>query len=73
MIQIQNLTKQYGSVCATDITELSIEKGEIIGLVGNNGAGKTTMFSLILDLIKPDRFSYTRGIFRIHSRAPWME
>ncbi|MBC8005464.1 MAG: ABC transporter ATP-binding protein, partial [Verrucomicrobia bacterium] len=51
MIQIQNLIKAYNKEIVLNIPELTIEKGEIFGLVGNNGAGKTTMFNLILDLI----------------------
>ena len=53
MIQIQNLTKVYGSQTVLNIPELTIVKGESFGLVGNNGAGKTTMFRCILDLIRP--------------------
>lgn len=52
MIQIRNVVKNYGSVTALNVEELVINKGETIGLVGNNGAGKTTMFSAMLDLIK---------------------
>ena len=51
MIQIQNLIKAYNKEIVLNIPELTIEKGEIFGLVGNNGAGKTTMFNIILDLI----------------------
>ncbi len=51
MIQIQNLIKAYNKEIVLNIPELTIEKGEIFGLVGNNGAGKTTMFNLVLDLI----------------------
>lgn len=51
MIQIQNLIKAYHKEIVLNIPELTIEKGEIFGLVGNNGAGKTTMFNLVLDLI----------------------
>lgn len=54
MIEIRELSKTYGKTIATDITHLEIVKGERVGLVGNNGAGKTTMISLMLDLIKPD-------------------
>jgi len=54
VIKIENLSKRYGNVIATDIPSLQIDEGEIIGLVGNNGAGKTTLFSLIMDLIKAD-------------------
>lgn len=52
MIQIENLTKKYGADTVLDIPQLEIPKAECFGLVGNNGAGKTTMFRLILDLIK---------------------
>jgi ABC-2 type transport system ATP-binding protein len=51
MIQIENLIKAYNKEIVLNIPELTIEKGEIFGLVGNNGAGKTTMFNIILDLI----------------------
>lgn len=53
MIEIVNLQKAYGKNVALSITELHIKEKEFIGLVGNNGAGKTTMLSLILDLIEP--------------------
>jgi len=51
MIQIENLIKAYNKEIVLNIPELTIEKGEIFGLVGNNGAGKTTMFNIVLDLI----------------------
>lgn len=53
MISIDNLTKLYGDFSALNIETLKIEKGESFGLVGNNGAGKTTMFRSMLDLIQP--------------------
>ena len=53
MITIKDLSKVYSDVTVLDIKELYIGKGESFGLVGNNGAGKTTMFRLILDLIRP--------------------
>lgn len=52
MIEVKNLKKNYGKTTVLDIAELTIQKGEAFGLVGNNGAGKTTFFRLILDLIK---------------------
>ncbi|HHU97595.1 MAG: ABC transporter ATP-binding protein [Bacteroidota bacterium] len=51
MIQATNLTKVYGGITVLDIPHISIANGESFGLVGNNGAGKTTFFRLILDLI----------------------
>lgn len=59
-IEIQDLSKNYpgggeeGPQKVLDVPELSIPKGESAGLVGNNGAGKTTMYRCLLDLIKPD-------------------
>lgn len=53
MIEVKGLKKSYGSTEVLNIEELSIPKGQSFGLVGNNGAGKTTFFRLILDLIKP--------------------
>jgi ABC-2 type transport system ATP-binding protein len=54
MIEIRNLTKVYGKQTVLNIPELNISKGESFGLVGNNGAGKTTMFRCVLDLIRPN-------------------
>lgn len=51
MITMNNLTKVYGSQTVLNIPDLTIDKGQSFGLVGNNGAGKTTMFSTVLDLI----------------------
>jgi ABC-2 type transport system ATP-binding protein len=52
MIEAVNLTKLYNGVTVLNIPQLRIGKGESFGLVGNNGAGKTTFFSLLLDIIK---------------------
>jgi ABC-2 type transport system ATP-binding protein len=53
MIQVQNLQKIYNGVPVLNIESLEIPKGQSFGLVGNNGAGKTTFFCLLLDLIQP--------------------
>jgi ABC-2 type transport system ATP-binding protein len=52
MIEAHNLTKIYGSTTVLSIPEITFRAGESFGLVGNNGAGKTTFFRLILDLIR---------------------
>lgn len=57
MIRINQLQKHFGDKTAVDIPDLFIGRGEIIGLVGNNGAGKTTFFRLMLDLLKADHGS----------------
>ncbi len=53
MIQVTNLQKSYNGITVLNIPNLSIQNAESFGLVGNNGAGKTTFFRLILDLIEP--------------------
>jgi len=52
MITVKNLQKNYNGICVLDIPDLNIPDGQSFGLVGNNGAGKTTFFRLILDLIE---------------------
>ena len=52
MIEAKDLTKAYNQNVVLNIPQLMIPKGESFGLVGNNGAGKTTFFRLILDLIR---------------------
>jgi ABC-2 type transport system ATP-binding protein len=67
MISLKDLFKKFGSTIAVDIDSLSINRGDIIGLVGNNGAGKTTLLRLMLDLLKPDRgevFSKTKPVYQ---------
>lgn len=53
MITVSNLSKKYNADPVLNIENLEIPKGQSFGLVGNNGAGKTTFFSLLLDLIQP--------------------
>ncbi|MCR5313056.1 MAG: ABC transporter ATP-binding protein [Bacteroidaceae bacterium] len=53
-LELSNIKKSFGDKVALDVDNYIVNEGEVIGLVGNNGAGKTTMFRVILDLIKPD-------------------
>src|SRR3989339_66678 len=53
MIQLTNVTKQFGQTHAVDGISFQAKKGEIIGFLGPNGAGKTTTMRLILGLLKP--------------------
>ena len=55
MIKIDNLVKRYGDVLALDHLNLEIHEGEIFGLLGPNGSGKTTAINCILSLLKYDR------------------
>lgn len=51
---IKNLTKTFGKTTAIDNLSLNIEKGKITGLIGADGAGKTTLIRLIIGLLLPD-------------------
>ena len=53
MIETTQLSKKYGKVEVLNIASLEIPTGQSFGLVGNNGAGKTTYFNMLLDLIRP--------------------
>jgi ABC-2 type transport system ATP-binding protein len=53
VIEIKNLAKQYGKIEALKGVSLAVEKGEIFGLLGQNGAGKTTMVKILLGITKP--------------------
>jgi ABC-2 type transport system ATP-binding protein len=57
MIKIENLVKRYGELVALDHLNLEIKEGEIFGLLGPNGSGKTTAISCLLALLKYDKGS----------------
>lgn len=71
MIKVQNLTKQYGSKTVLNMEHLEIPRGESFGLVGNNGAGKTTFFSLLLDLIQPSTGRLFNKDIQIDTSEAW--
>ena len=53
MIQVNNLTKYYQTLCAVDQINFDIQKGEILGLLGPNGAGKTTTLRMLTGYLQP--------------------
>mgnify|MGYP005804227171 CR=1 FL=1 len=57
MIKIENLVKRYGDTVALDHFNLEVKEGEIYGLLGSNGSGKTTAINCMLALLKSDRGS----------------
>jgi ABC-2 type transport system ATP-binding protein len=69
MIEIHNLSKRYGSFLALDDLNLSIEKGTVFGFVGQNGAGKSTTFSILATLLAPTTGTATVNGFNI-SKEP---
>ena len=57
MLKVEGLKKNYPSF-SLDLS-LSVNKGEVLGIIGANGAGKTTLFKAILGLIKKDEGKIT--------------
>ncbi len=53
LVEADNLTKRFGAVTALDRLSLSIPRGGVYGILGANGAGKSTFFRICLDLIRP--------------------
>ena len=53
-IEVHNVSKSYGKVKALDDVSFTVEKGEVFGLIGPDGAGKTSMFRILCTLLLPD-------------------
>jgi ABC-2 type transport system ATP-binding protein len=71
MIQVNNLSKTYNGTTVLQIENLEIPKGQSFGLVGNNGAGKTTFFSLVLDLILPSTGHIINNGVQVNTSENW--
>ncbi len=71
MIKSTELTKKYGGTTVLNIESLEIPKGQTFGLVGNNGAGKTTFFNLLLDLIQPTTGLITNNSIEVNKSEDW--
>ena len=67
MIEVEHLTKRYGSTVAVDDLSFRVTPGRITGFLGPNGAGKTTTLKAILALVRP-----TSGRTRVLER-PYRE
>lgn len=79
IIEIHNLSKSYGKTKALDNVSFNVERGELFGLIGPDGAGKTTMFRLLTTLLTPDEGSATvdgrdivKGYLNIRSAVGYM-
>ncbi len=70
-ITIDNVRKDYDGRTVLSIAELTIERGEIVGLVGNNGAGKTTLLRLILDLVRSSKGMVRIGGNEVSTSEEW--
>ena len=78
-VEIRSLTKRYEKVVALDDVSFDVSEGELFGLVGPDGAGKTTLFRILTTLILPDQGSATvlgldvvKDLWEIRSRVGYM-
>jgi len=60
MIKVEHLTRRYGELIAVDDVSFSIDHGEVVGLLGHNGAGKTTIMKMLTGFLEP-----TSGTIRV--------
>ncbi|UAM97658.1 ABC transporter ATP-binding protein [Polaribacter litorisediminis] len=71
MIQTTQLSKKYGKAEVLHIESLEIPTGQSFGLVGNNGAGKTTYFNILLDLIRPTTGAIINHDIQVNESEDW--
>ena len=67
-IEINNLTKKFSDLTALDDVTVSLEQGQIVGLLGPNGSGKTTLIKTLNGLLQP-----TSGSVTINGCEPGVE
>lgn len=71
MIAVDGLQKRFGTAFSLDVPSLEVAAGSAIGLVGNNGAGKTTFLRLVLDLLERDAGTVRLDGHDVHGTADW--
>ena len=78
-VEVRGLTKRFGSISALGDLTFDVHEGELFGLVGPDGAGKTTLFRILTTLILPDAgsatvlgFDVARDLWAIRSRVGYM-
>ena len=79
VIEVDNLSKSFGKVKALDSVSFSVKRGELFGLIGPDGAGKTTLFRLLTTLLNPDEgkaaidgLDIEKDYLQIRSRVGYM-
>ncbi|OIP89365.1 MAG: ABC transporter ATP-binding protein [Syntrophobacteraceae bacterium CG2_30_61_12] len=71
ILEVNNLSKDFGGLRAVDNLSLAMEQGEILGLIGPNGAGKSTAFNCIAGVYPPTEGTIRFCEERINNRKPW--
>ena len=64
VLEVRNIRKTFGGITAVDGVSFNVEEGEILGIIGPNGCGKSTLFNCILGQLEP-----TEGKVRLDGRV----
>jgi len=59
ILEIKGITKYFGRICAVDDLSFSVNKGEVFGILGPNGSGKTTTLAIVMGLVNPMKGTYS--------------
>jgi len=71
ILEVKNLSKNFGGLKAVDSLDLSMEEGQILSLIGPNGAGKSTVFNCIAGVYAPSSGDIYFSGGRVTSEKPW--
>ena len=70
LLDVKNLTKNFGGLTAVSDVTLEFNEGELVGLIGPNGAGKTTLFNLLTGVYEPSEGTVTLDGHLLNGKVP---
>lgn len=71
LLDVKNLTKNFGGLTAVGDVTMHLDKGELVGLIGPNGAGKTTLFNLLTGVYEPSEGSVSFDGTLLNGKKPY--
>ncbi|MBJ8349142.1 ABC transporter ATP-binding protein [Streptococcus zalophi] len=71
LLEVKNVTKNFGGLTAVGNVSIELNKGELVGLIGPNGAGKTTLFNLLTGVYEPTEGSIVLDGTELNGKTPY--